>query len=278
MDNGVSRLLLVEDDPAYARLIEALLGETRAIPFLVDRADRLASAMARADRGDIDVVLLDLGLPDSNGLETFRRMRERCAAPIIVLTGMDDDELALEAVWAGAQDFLVKGKFDHKLLEHTLRYSIQREVVRRESDRVRRDREMSSLHRMARAPESPWAQGGNAPVVALPSAAQPDLATRYGELLEMAPGRRNSPEVDVALSEGLRVLADRLGEIWCGPADVAQIHDQVLRTRTDGLPPQKALVFLEEGRRMVLELMGHLVAHYRARAHPRVAEIPDPLG
>lgn len=120
-------VLLVEDNPGDARLILEMLAEVSEELFSLERFDRLEPALERLSRASVDVVLLDLGLPDSRGLETFwRTQREAPDHPIVVISGLDDEVVALEAVRAGAQDYLVKGRIEGHLLARVLRYAIQR--------------------------------------------------------------------------------------------------------------------------------------------------------
>ena len=101
---------LVEDNPGDARLIQEMLREPPVAPFRVDWASRLDEALARLERESFDVLLLDLGLPDSQGLATFQDVYARSPKiPIIICSGAADEELAVEAVAHGAQDYLVKG-------------------------------------------------------------------------------------------------------------------------------------------------------------------------
>jgi len=120
-------ILLVEDNPADARLMVELLTEVGAGRFKLRQSDRISTALDLLRAEIIDVILLDLSLPDGSGLETVQRM---CAAdpdlPIIVLTGLEDDTLALEAVQAGAQDYLVKGQVDGSGIARSIRYAIER--------------------------------------------------------------------------------------------------------------------------------------------------------
>ena len=104
-------VLSVEDNPGDARLIGELLVESD-LPFSVENVERLSDGLARLRRGGVDVVLLDLSLPDSSGLETLTAMRaEAPDVPIVVLTGHGDEpQLGLEAVRQGAEDYLVKGE------------------------------------------------------------------------------------------------------------------------------------------------------------------------
>lgn len=120
------RVLLVEDNPGDARLILELLRELGQT-FALEQVDRLEGALERLGRAGVDVVLLDLGLPDSQGLATFEAtQREARGPPIIVISGLDDERVALEAVRSGAQDYLVKGRIEGQLLARVIRYAIER--------------------------------------------------------------------------------------------------------------------------------------------------------
>ncbi|MEA3324498.1 MAG: PAS domain S-box protein, partial [Euryarchaeota archaeon] len=121
------KVLLIEDNPGDARLIEEMLSEVDGTIFDVENACRLTEGLTRIRKGGIDAVLLDLGLPDSSGLGTFEKVYEQAPkVPIVMLTGLDDTKLALEGVRMGAQDYLVKGSVDGNLLARTLRYAIER--------------------------------------------------------------------------------------------------------------------------------------------------------
>ena len=118
---------LVEDNPGDARLIQEMLREPPVAPFRVDWSSRLDEALSRLDRESFDVLLLDLGLPDSQGLATFHRVYDRAPkVPIIIFSGAADEELAVEAVAHGAQDYLVKGQIDGSRLKRAIRYAIER--------------------------------------------------------------------------------------------------------------------------------------------------------
>jgi diguanylate cyclase (GGDEF)-like protein len=120
-------VLLIEDNPGDARLIQEMIGEDPQAPFAVQVADRLAKGLERLSANDTALVILDLSLPDSFGLDTFAKVYAHSpAVPIIVLTGNDDDELALSAVKHGAQDYLVKNRLERELLVRSMRYSIER--------------------------------------------------------------------------------------------------------------------------------------------------------
>src|SRR2546423_2319996 len=120
-------VLLIEDNPGDARLIREIIAEDAATLFTLQIAERLASGLERLSAGDTSLVILDLSLPDSFGLDTFAKVYAHApAVPIIVLTGNDDDSLALSAVKGGAQDYLVKSRLDRDLLLRSMHYSIER--------------------------------------------------------------------------------------------------------------------------------------------------------
>lgn len=120
------KVLLVEDNPGDARLIREMLA-TAGENFQLEWVDRLDDGMERLDRGGIDVVLLDLGLPDSQGLETFIAASWHCPrVPFVVLTGLADEAVGVAAVRQGAQDYLIKGEVEAGLLLRAVRYAAER--------------------------------------------------------------------------------------------------------------------------------------------------------
>ncbi len=121
------RLLLVEDNPGDAALIAELLPRAGPVEYEIEVAPRLATALERLRQERFDVVLLDLGLPDSVGLDTLRVMRrEADNIPIVVLTGNDDERTGLAAIQEGAQDYVVKGQAAGVILPRALRYALER--------------------------------------------------------------------------------------------------------------------------------------------------------
>jgi len=134
MNDKAIKVLLIEDNPGDTRLIREMLKEAGATQLELVCTDRLSTGLERLAEGDIDVILLDLGLPDSQGLDTLGRvLAEPPGAPVIVvLTGLDDEALAIQAVRAGAQDYLVKGQVDGNLLARAMHYAIERQRAEEE--------------------------------------------------------------------------------------------------------------------------------------------------
>jgi len=126
----VIRVLLIEDNPGYSELIRIILDKARDIRFELTGAKKLSEGLDYLDKDGMDIILLDLKLPDSHGIETFDKVCAHAqSVPIIVLTVTDNDELALEAVQKGAQDYLVKEQVDAKSLEHAIRYAVERKRI-----------------------------------------------------------------------------------------------------------------------------------------------------
>lgn len=127
------RVLLIEDNPGDVRLIQKVVVDNNGTRFDLIFADRLKKGLEYLANGGIDVVLLDLGLPESQGLETFTRVHaQEAGVPIVVLTALDDEEIAFEAVKKGAQDYLVKGQVNGNVLIRAMRYAIERKRVEEE--------------------------------------------------------------------------------------------------------------------------------------------------
>lgn len=121
------RLLLVEDNPGDARLFTETIKETRAFQFEVAHRACVDHALAFLAQGTPDMIVLDLGLPDAGGVEAVRKVQLAApAVPIVVLTGLDDESSAIQALHAGAQDYLIKGQMNTSLLVRALRYAFER--------------------------------------------------------------------------------------------------------------------------------------------------------
>lgn len=126
------KLLIIEDDSSDAELIREMLAEAEpdsqsGFGFHLTHAERLSTGLVQLTENNIDLILLDLSLPDGHGLETFFRLHAHVPdLPIIVLTGWDDELLASQSIQAGAQSFLVKGELNSRLLQRTIRDAIER--------------------------------------------------------------------------------------------------------------------------------------------------------
>ena len=129
----ITRVLLIEDNPEDARLITEMLQEARGDSFQLEHTDNLLLGLERLQMVSIDVVLLDLSLPDSMGIDTLTRFyTHEPDMPIIVLTGLNDEAIAVQAIKEGAQDYLCKDQTDSILLGRSISYAIERHRILKE--------------------------------------------------------------------------------------------------------------------------------------------------
>jgi signal transduction histidine kinase len=153
------QILLVEDNAGDVRLLREMFSKESPDSFELTHLSRMHDAEVRLAQGGVDIVLLDMGLPDGHGIDTLRRAR--AAAPdvvMIVLTGLDDEVLAAEAIKEGAQDYLIKGQIENRALPRALRHAIERHRLQAETDLMRaqqlqlRDQFLSHVSHELRSP------------------------------------------------------------------------------------------------------------------------------
>jgi two-component system, sensor histidine kinase and response regulator len=144
------RVLLVEDNPGDARLIQEALAERSDEPFDLETVDTLQTGLQRLNVGGFDAMLLDLALPDSFGMETFVRAKAQAlGVAIIVLTGLDDDSLALKLVQGGAQDFVAKVDVSGNNLTRAILYAVERARLEEEFRKLNAELEQRVKDRTA---------------------------------------------------------------------------------------------------------------------------------
>jgi signal transduction histidine kinase len=132
------KILLVEDSAGDARLFREMLRDEPRDSFEITHLVRMSDAVNHLAKATVDIALLDMGLPDAHGLDTVRRAREVAPdVPVIVLTGLDDEALAAEAMKEGAQDYLIKDQIETRALPRALRHAIERHRMQIETDRIR---------------------------------------------------------------------------------------------------------------------------------------------
>jgi len=225
------RALLIEDNPADARLIREMLRDAGSAQAEVElaHADRLSPGLERLSQHDVDVVLLDLSLPDSHGFDTFTTVHTQAPdVAIVVLSGLDDETLAVRAVQEGAQDYLVKGQVDGGAILRSMRYAIERqrlESVRRDLER-QRDEFFSSVSHDLRTP-----------VAAIKAAIGVVLANMPAEM--PPPLQHLLSNVDLAADELTGLIEDLLEmarlqagrvELWRTSVDLRDVIARAART------------------------------------------------
>lgn len=259
MQTELLKILLVEDNPGDVRLLQEAMAETELVEFELEHADRLSEALTRLEGETFDLILLDLMLPDSMGFETLTCIREAdSTVPVIVLTVIADESLAVEAVQQGAQDYLVKGEISSRMLVWGIRYAIerQRQVLALEQ-------ELRALARLARPPQATiTAQSfGLKPLSESLPATFNELVEQYILQLELALEQRVY-KINHNISDNLRMLSKELGILKARPRDIIDIHTTALKKKINGATPKLAQALTEEGRLQLLELMGYLTSFY----------------
>jgi len=139
MKDKALQVLLVEDNAGDARLLREMFSKEKADSFELTHLLRMSDAVLHLAKGGVDIALLDLGLPDAHGLDSVRRAHEVAPnVPVIVLTGLDDETLAAEAMKEGAQDYLIKGQIESRALPRALRHAVERHRMQSESDQTKK--------------------------------------------------------------------------------------------------------------------------------------------
>lgn len=127
MSSEPIRVLLIEDNKGDATIILKMLKESELSEFELTHYLRLETGLKDLEKNKYDLILLNLGLPDSIGMESFNCVLDKNpSVPIIILTGLSNEKFGIEAVKCGAQDYLVKGEFNGKLLVRAIQYAIER--------------------------------------------------------------------------------------------------------------------------------------------------------
>ncbi|MBF0318225.1 MAG: response regulator [Nitrospirae bacterium] len=265
----VLNLLIIEDDKGEVALIEEYLHKQPNVRFKIEQAYSLSEVSAKLAKGGTDIVILDLMLPDSKGLDTFTAVSTLIPdVPIVILSGMDDDTYAIQSVALGAQDYLVKGAFDGHLLLRFLLYAIERNKLQLELAKRRQEKnntdEIQSLDRLSGAPRASITSQmlGKTSLRNENSEIFDNFTTIYSEILDVAVQQRIY-KADNNVQELLHSLAEKLGFLKSGPRDIVEIHSEALKMKIQGMNMGKVQLYMEESRLTLLELMGNLVSYYR---------------
>lgn len=266
------RILLVEDDPDDTQLVCSLLEADQQPRFSVCCRDTLAGALAELDTVTPDAVLLDLSLPDSEGFDGLRELsRRHRQVPVVVLTGLADGGAGLEALSLGAEDYLLKAGLERDLLMRALRYARERRSLHCQLEDLReherQEREQAAFDRLLAPPRTAVTAQFYGATDLSESAPQlyAELVQRYGRLLENH-FNEVSREGDRAISRELQTMSESLGLMYAGPRDVIRLHQEALRQYTAAVNDSVARAMGNEGRLMLVELMGCLMAWYRRQA------------
>ena len=271
MSGGRIKALLIEDEPDDALLVGLMLAEAKGAQFDLRRAALLAEGLDLLRAEDFDVVVLDLSLPDAQGLTALARVRTQApTVPIVVISALDDQALAVKAVGSGAQDYLLKGRFTGDLLSRAMRYAIERQRLENALEQaeqwergswVRLEAARDSRYYVAMGRDGgPLANGE--PAAALPA----ELAAEYRKLV--IDYVQSDRAIELRPIKRLRELARRLAEAGAAARDVMRLHLDLLAELERLAGPDELPEVLTDVRLVLLDLMGSLVDEYRGRRAP----------
>ncbi|MEA3179359.1 MAG: hypothetical protein QOI59_2882 [Gammaproteobacteria bacterium] len=212
------QVLLVEDNAGDARLLREMFTKETAGSFELTHLLRMSEAVLHLAKGGVDVVLLDLGLPDGHGLDTVRRAHAVAPdVPVIVLTGLDDEALAAAAMAEGAQDYLIKGQIESRALPRALRHAIERYRMQRETEQLRtnqmqfKDEFLSNVSHELRSPLTAIYQF----VTILLDRLAGELAPKQHQYLETV--LRNVKQLQAMINDLLEVTRMQSGKLTIDP-------------------------------------------------------------
>lgn len=247
-------LLLVEDNPADADYVQELLDSGRD-DYQIVRVPTMSEALARLGEAQPDVVLLDLRLPDASGTTAVEALlRAAGLIPIIVLTGTDDEDLALSCIDLGAQDYVCKSE----LKAHTLRRSIGYAITRRREVQVRELVETVARYRKL----AERSTGVTASLAGLGSVRE-RMPEGFFELVKEYRLTFDAYVAGCKPRESMEITTTRMGDAGAGPKDLIDIHVEALDQLMSGEQRKRRLPYVAEGRLLALEMMGLLVDYYR---------------
>jgi len=264
------RILLVEDNADDAFLIQGYLSQyTTVYTYVFSVVERLVAALYLLETEVFDIILLDLTLPDSSGSDTLMAIHEKAPRlPIVVLTGMSDEALALTALQMGAQDYLIKDDIDGVTLSKAIRYSIERNLLLTQLKESKKEREELEIALKTQKQMRGWEKGEIAASIAGVGPLrnrEPELFAKlkieYGLILKnylqalLYKDSLPRPEIDR--------LASRIGQVDGGPRDIVDMHLSVIEEQTKQASPQKTKSYTVDGRLFTIEIMGMLVDYYR---------------
>ncbi|MEZ5427842.1 MAG: response regulator [Pyrinomonadaceae bacterium] len=255
-------LLLVEDNNSDAHLIGEMLDQVSPENFQIVRSKSLRDAVKKLSEGLVDVVLLDLRLPDGSGVDVIKSIRTVASeTPIVIVTGVEDEKLALSCIDAGAQDYLLKIDLQPVALRRSIGYAISRSREAQVQDLQRTLDQYRALSSSAADTTITAALSGTGAVRERYSEVFQDLVGNYIDLLilylDQLVVRKSKP------LDQMEALVTKLGDAGGGPRDLLDVHVAALDEAICGREAERAKSLAVEGRLLALEMMGLLVDYYR---------------
>ena len=263
------KILCIEDNLGDVRLIKEVLREDRSNRYIFEVTGKFKDVHRIIKKLQFDVILLDLTLPDISGLETIEGMKALMPEiPIIVLTGMQDEIVMDNAIKKGAQDYLQKGAITTPLLTRSIKYAIDRNSLMLELEKLKQienqKREMASLDKLS--PKGSVLVTEKALGIKSLREVSPGVFNEFAQKFENALKliiENKLYKTNHNTTNELQTLASEFGTVRAGPKDVVEIYSTVLKRKINNSNLKASQTYLEDGRLMLLEVMGYLVNYYR---------------
>lgn len=273
MDKERIKVLLIEDNPDDEIIFKEMINKMTDTSFDMKWERNLTQGLEVMRSNDFDIVILDLGLPESEGIETFKKViPETQSQPIIVLSGLQDRTPAIKAVEMGAQDYLVKGKIHTDGLYRSIRYAIERHQLQRELAEARlREQQENEFQKLDLFLMSPtFMASTDASANKHLREVNPEL---FNKMVDTFCGFIDNMLIDYndnpmnIFSGALIPYAKQLMEVKADSYDVMDIFTSALRKKTKNLPLDKVQICIEDGRTIFIEIMMNLLSLYREHSH-----------
>ncbi|BAU63420.1 response regulator receiver protein [Stanieria sp. NIES-3757] len=270
MLNHPCRVLLVEDEPEDLKKLQTILTNAHSASFRrgfnLTWAETVAQGKQLIAQTEFDVVILDLMLPDSRGLNTLREIQSIISKiPIIVLTSIEDEIVAVKVLELGACGYLPKNVLEQNLLIYAIRTAIERKLQLAKFEEWQKQQpaqEIALLENFLadktineQLADSESLQQKMPDIVA-------EIKERYHDLLDRFVEQRIY-KVQYEINRNIEVLVEQLGYLQATPRDLIEIHTTILKQKQATLGQRQAMTYTIEGRYLLLEMMGKLAAYYR---------------
>ena len=260
-------VMLIESRPVDAEVVRITLASIEGHPFDLRVTTQLFSALEHLRAGGVHLILLNLELPDSRGLATLDTLQTVAPdLPMVVLTEKAGEQLGIDALQHGAQDYLVKSKISGEVLVRALRYAFERKYLASALEKSRRDKqrqwysvkvaECYQCHLLkTRVEQVPHCKGCDTPED------QEFLLASYRELIYRSIGQLRTGDFDT--KESAQKMADLLAAQGCGASEIAKIHQRVLKEYGKNALPTAERVFAVDARLVLINVLGRLLDLYR---------------
>lgn len=254
-------ILLIEDNPGDTRLIQEMLNAEGDERFELNHVDQLSKGIERLKEETFNVVLLDLNLPDMQGIESLTKLyEEKKDLPIIVITGLEDEYLAKMAMRQGAQDYLIKGQINNNLLVRSIHYAIERHWLMEELEKARkREQEERDRAEAVRNYQHYVAMSEGEGIDQALGEVTPlyrEIVFQYVRAIRI---KENRP------SSRVRKFAQRLAKKNFRARDIVRLHLRVLNQFSQRAMPSEEREFSNHARLALVELMGNIMDIYMSR-------------